>query len=202
MLRHDRFRAGEDEFHRIDAERDHLVAEFLDLGDTLAVALTAAIDRALEGRRFDAWPRQETARDLVAQPHFYLRPRRTAGERRGIAVIEDSLGVVRGDEDMFFDRRHEAGHDPIDGAGKGQMRMWLDEAGHQRAAAAIDNIRAGRRDVLAAACHCRDPILFDQHLARNSGRARAVEDRDVGDPDRGHSSLLRQLTAAFEQISA
>src|ERR1700749_2375398 len=88
MLRDHRLRAREDEFHRIDAERDHLVAEFLDLGDALAIALAGAINGALERRRFDARPRQETARDFVAQPDLDLRPRRPTGESGGIAVIE------------------------------------------------------------------------------------------------------------------
>src|SRR5579875_1270631 len=193
----DGFRAGQDELHRIDAEADHLAAEFLDLGDTLAVALAAAIDRALEGGGFEARPRHEALGDFVAQLHLDLRPRRAAGKSRGIAMIEDGLGIVRGDEDMVFDRRHEGRHDAIDGAGESQMRVGLDETRHQGAALAVDDLGTRRGDPLAALRHGLDALALDQHLARKRRRAAAVEDRHVADAYGSHRSFPYRLSISL-----
>jgi hypothetical protein len=48
-LRIDRLRRGQDEFHRVDTDGNHVVAELLHLIDALAITLTVAIDGALEG---------------------------------------------------------------------------------------------------------------------------------------------------------
>jgi hypothetical protein len=62
-----------------------------------------------------------------------------------------------------------------------QMRMALDHAGHQELAPSVDLLRAACLERLGLRRHGGDPVVLDQHLARERRGAAAVPDPGIVD---------------------
>src|SRR5262249_24857653 len=98
LVDNSRAAAVEHHLHGVDAEIDHVLSEALGFFALWAEFETLARGVALERRGDEARARNETGLDLVAQRDFDGRAGCAAGIRAGEAVVEQRLGVVRGDE--------------------------------------------------------------------------------------------------------
>src|SRR5437667_4855452 len=146
----------------------------------------------------DLWAVGEKARpghaaglDLTLQHDVEPRLRRRRGEGARVAAVEHQLRVAHRDEHVLLGRqaRQLLGRH----VGEAEVRVRLDEAGHQRRPAGVDEGRAaGRRR--RAGRDLGDPVGFDAHGAGEGRLAGAVEDPGVGDQVRAHSGA--ELTMA------
>ena len=107
----------------------------------------------------------------------------------GEALVEHHLGVLHRlqrvllgrDVAQPFERR---------GVAEADMAVGLDQARHQRGAAAVDQSAApSRGSFFAGLGDLLDPVAFDQHLAGIGLRACAIQDVDVGEERAAHLIL-------------
>ena len=154
-----------------------------------------------------AWP-QDT--NLIPAP--YLAPKYVAPPDAGVpsrvgryerSVIRDLSGraregsrrngarsrrIVGSDEEVLFGREVEAGEHAIDRGGKRQVRVGIDQTGHQRRSATIDDRCIARRDQIGAVADARDVLPFDHHGPRERCTTGSVEHFDVSEHDRTHNT--------------
>src|SRR5437867_9652222 len=136
-------------------------------------------------------PRHAAGLDLALEHHVQPRLRRRRRERARVAAIEHQRRVAHRDEHVLLGRqaRQLLGRH----VGEAEVRVRLDEAGHQRRPAGVDEGRAaGRRR--RAGRDLGDPVGVDAHGAGEGRLAGAVEDPSVGDQVRAHSAA--ELTMA------
>src|SRR2546422_1396567 len=136
-------------------------------------------------------PAHPAGLDLTLQHDGEPRLRRRRGEGARVAAVEHQLRVAHRDEHVLLGRqaRQLLGRH----VGEAEVRVRLDEAGHQRRPAGVDEGRAaGRRR--RAGRDLGDPVGFDAHGAGEGRLAGAVEDPGVGDQVRAHSGA--ELTMA------
>ena len=169
-----RFARGAAELDRsVARQRVHRVAG---IEMQLAQIADSAGDGELHAGGEEPRPWKLAARDRVARDDVEPGLRRRRAEAAGEALFEIKLRVRERREQMLFHRQlmECVRRRLVDEA---QVRMRLDEPGHQRRAIAVDDLRARRwRDRFADA---RNPVSVDLH-ARAKGRgAGAVEHRRV-----------------------
>src|SRR5438094_1216095 len=146
----------------------------------------------------DLWAVGEKARpghaaglDLTLQHDVEPRLRRRRGEGARVAAIEHQLRVAHRDEHVLLGRqaRQLLGRY----VGEAEVRVGLDEAGHERHARAIDHRRTARRRRRAGR-DLGDAVAVDADGAGERLAAGAVEDPGVGDQVGAHGAA--ELTMA------
>lgn len=101
-------------------------------------------------------------------------------------------------------RRHQVllGRELAEGVGvrlvdEAQMRMWLDEAGHQGGIGAVDGEGIGRHGDRARRANRGDAVAVDQDVAREGARRRVVPSSTVA---LSNSVLDIVLIGAFPRL--
>ena len=126
--------------------------------------------------------------DGVADDHVEARLGGRGAEDRGEALVEHHLGVLHGLQRVLLGRDVAQA---LQGRGiaEADMAVGLDEARHQGGAAAVHDMGAVARQLLAGLGDLLDAVAFDQHLAGIGLRARAIQDVDVGEERAAHLIL-------------
>ena len=128
----------------------------------------------------------EAARlDLALDHHVEARLGRRGGERARVAGVQHGARVAKGGEQVLL--RRQARHLVRRDVGEAEVRVRLDQAGHQRGPAAVDDALAGarRRRLLH---DVGDPVAVHAYRARERLEAGAVQDAYVRDQEAGHVS--------------
>ncbi len=187
--RHELVARGVD-LQRVDAFADHLPGDLAELfravaddGEGLAVEMPQA-DVAEPARDGHLRRRGEHARagnfagvDGIADDHVEPRLGGGGAVDAGETLVEHQLGMARRQQRVLLGR-NRAERFEVGRVGEAYVRMGLDEARHQRRAAAVDHHRlAGRRRPLAA--DALDAVALDEDVTGERFGARAVDDPDV-----------------------
>jgi hypothetical protein len=104
---------------------------------------------------------------------------------------------------MLLDR-DEAHVDRLRAVGESDVRMRLDQSGHQRCALAVDLSRVVHPRRLLRAPHLADALALDQHASGEWRGTSAVEHLAVDEQDTGHGTALprRDRRAAQRRVGS
>ena len=201
--------AGNVDLDAVDAFPDHrahrashLVRAVGDDLDALVVQVQLALVAQASGgddlgrRRLEAGSRDPSGVDGVAHDDLGAGLRRCRRIEAGEAAVQQQLGVLHRDQDVLFGR-DLAELLQADEVVVRDMGVRLGQAGHQRAAGAVEDLAAVARDLVPAARDRLDAVAFDQHLAGIDVVACPVEDAHVREQLRLHGARSFPACAVF-----